>query len=142
MYKVILVDDEIWVIRGLVKTIPWKELGFEVIYYTTDSEKAKENIALLHPDVVITDIRMASVSGIDLLEYFSQEEEAPAFILISAYEEFDYAHKALKLGAFDYLIKPLKKIGGYFRAGKAKTDSGGKEGWLARKCGKENSEPA
>lgn len=109
MYKVILVDDEIWVIRGLIKTIPWKELGFEVVYHTTDSEKARENIELLHPDLVITDIRMASLSGIDLLEYFYGKEEAPEFILISAYEEFDYAHKALKLGAFDYLIKPLKK---------------------------------
>ena len=109
MYKVILVDDEIWVIRGLLKTVPWKELGYEVIYHTTDSEKARENIELLHPDVVITDIRMAALSGIDLLELFSGAEEKPEFILISAYEEFAYAHRALKLGAFDYLIKPLKK---------------------------------
>lgn len=108
-YKLILVDDEIWVLRGLLKTIPWKELGFEVVYHTTDSEKAKENIALLKPDAVITDIRMASLTGLDLLEYASELEERPEFILISAYEEFEYAHKALKLGAFDYLIKPLKK---------------------------------
>ncbi len=130
MYKVILVDDEIWVIRGLIKTIPWKEMGFEVVYYTTDSEKAKENIALLHPDVVITDIRMASVSGIDLLEHFSQEEETPEFVLISAYEEFDYAHKALKLGAFDYLIKPLKKSEVIYVLEKLKqTLEAKKDGW-------------
>lgn len=111
MYKILLVDDEIWVIRGLLKAIPWSELGFEVIYHTTDSSKAKENIALLKPDVVITDIRMASLTGIDLLEYTSTLEEAerPYVILISAYEEFEYAHRALLLGAFDYLIKPLKK---------------------------------
>lgn len=109
MYKVMLVDDEIWVLRGLMKTIPWNEMGFEVIYYTTDSEKARDNLFLLSPDAVITDIRMASVSGIDLLEYAAEMETPPEFVLISAYEEFDYAHKALKLGAFDYLIKPLKK---------------------------------
>lgn len=109
LYKVILVDDEIWVLRGLLKTIPWKELGFEVVCHTTDSENAKENIALLKPDAVITDIRMASLTGLDLLEYASGLEERPEFILISAYEEFEYAHKALKLGAFDYLIKPLKR---------------------------------
>lgn len=108
LYKLILVDDEIWVLRGLLKTIPWKELGFEVVYHTTDSEKAKENITLLKPDAVITDIRMASLTGLDLLEYAATLEERPEFILISAYEEFEYAHKALKLGAFDYLIKPLK----------------------------------
>lgn len=110
LYKLILVDDEIWVLRGLLKTIPWKELGFEVVYHTTDSEKAKENITLLKPDAVITDIRMVSLTGLDLLEYAATLEERPEFILISAYEEFEYAHKALKLGAFDYLIKPLKKI--------------------------------
>ena len=107
MYKVMLVDDEIWVLRGLMKTIPWNEMGFEVIYYTTDSEKARDNLFLLSPDAVITDIRMASVSGIDLLEYAAEMETPPEFVLISAYEEFDYAHKALKLGAFDYLIKPF-----------------------------------
>lgn len=109
MYRLMLVDDEIWVIRGLLKTISWEELGFEVAYYTTDSEQAREKLLLLNPDAVITDIKMASVSGIDLLEYAQTMESPPEFILISAYEEFDYAHKALKLGAFDYLIKPLKK---------------------------------
>ena len=109
LYKLMIVDDEIWVIRGLLKTIPWKELGFEVVYHTTDSDSAKKNIALLRPDAVISDIRMASLTGLDLLEYASKLEEPPEFILISAYEEFEYAHKALKLGAFDYLIKPIKK---------------------------------
>ena len=109
MYKLMLVDDEIWVLRGLLKTIPWEEMGFEVVYYTTDSEQAREKLPLLNPDAVISDIKMASMTGLDLLEYASKLESPPEFILISAYEEFDYAHKALKLGAFDYLIKPLKK---------------------------------
>ena len=72
LYKLMIVDDEIWVIRGLLKTIPWKELGFEVVYHTTDSDSAKENIALLRPDAVISDIRMASLTGLDLLEYSSK----------------------------------------------------------------------
>ena len=110
MYKLFLVDDEIWVIRGLMKMIPWEELGFEVIYTTTDSISALEKIALLKPDAVITDIRMASLNGLELLEQsLHMGKERPEFVLISAYEEFEYAHKALKLGAFDYLIKPLKK---------------------------------
>ena len=110
MYKLFLVDDEIWVIRGLMKMIPWEELGFEIVYTTTDSISALEKIALLKPDAVITDIRMASLNGLELLEQsLHMGKERPEFILISAYEEFEYAHKALKLGAFDYLIKPLKK---------------------------------
>ena len=110
LYKLFLVDDEIWVIRGLMKMIPWEELGFEIVYTTTDSISALEKIALLKPDAVITDIRMASLNGLELLEQsLHMGKERPEFILISAYEEFEYAHKALKLGAFDYLIKPLKK---------------------------------
>lgn len=103
VYKLFLVDDEIWVIRGLMKMIPWEELGFEIVYTTTDSISALEKIALLKPDAVITDIRMASLNGLELLEQsLHMGKERPEFILISAYEEFEYAHKALKLGAFDY----------------------------------------
>lgn len=109
MYRAMLVDDEIWVIRGLMKTIPWKELGFEVSFYTTDSELAKEKLPVLKPDIVISDIKMASVTGLDLLAYASTLNKVPEFLLISAYEEFEYAHQALKWGAFDYIIKPLKK---------------------------------
>lgn len=109
LYKVILVDDEIWTIRGLLKMIPWEECGFEVVFHTTDSEQAKEYMELLKPDAVISDIQMAFMTGLDLLEYAACMKERPEFVLISAYEEFEYAHKALKLNAFDYLIKPLKK---------------------------------
>ena len=65
MYKLMLVDDEIWVLRGLLKTIPWEEMGFEVVYYTTDSEQAREKLPLLNPDAVISDIKMASMTGLD-----------------------------------------------------------------------------
>ena len=125
VYKLFLVDDEIWVIRGLMKMIPWEELGFEIVYTTTDSISALEKIALLKPDAVITDIRMASLNGLELLEQsLHMGKERPEFILISAYEEFEYAHKALKLGAFDYLIKPLKKCRISTGSGKIKICTG------------------
>ncbi|MGI5958581.1 MAG: response regulator transcription factor [Massiliimalia sp.] len=109
MYKVILVDDEIWMIRGLLKSIPWKELGFEVVLHTTNSQEVKDKMLLFQPDLIISDIQMAGVSGIDLLEQARKLEKKPEFILISAYAEFEYAHKALRYGAFDYLMKPIQK---------------------------------
>ena len=97
VYKLFLVDDEIWVIRGLMKMIPWEELGFEIVYTTTDSISALEKIALLKPDAVITDIRMASLNGLELLEQsLHMGKERPEFILISAYEEFEYVKVRLK----------------------------------------------
>ena len=107
-YRVFLIDDEIWVIRGLLKRIDWETLGYEVVYHTTDSNNILEEIDFFHPDVIITDIKMPVVTGIDIIHNCSHMKEKPEVILISAYEEFSYAHEALKYGAFDYLLKPIK----------------------------------
>lgn len=107
-YKVFLIDDEIWMIRGMLKAIPWENLGFEVIFYTTDSSEIFEKIESLNPDLILTDIRMPLVSGLDILHYCNKKKEKPEIVLISAYEEFSYARDALKYGAVDYLVKPIK----------------------------------
>lgn len=107
-YKVFLIDDEIWIIRGLLRAIPWNKIGFEVVYYTTESSDVFEKITLLKPDIIISDIRMPIISGIDILQWCKSNHYNTKIILISAYEEFSYAYDALKYGAYDYIVKPIK----------------------------------
>lgn len=109
IYRLMLFDDEIWVIRGLLKAIPWEELGFKVIYHSTNSLEAYDKIVQMQPHLVLSDIKMPGITGLELLEKTQLLDNPPRFVLISAYAEFEYAHKALRYGAFDYLIKPLKK---------------------------------
>lgn len=107
-YRVFLIDDEMWIVRGLLKAIPWSELGYEVVYYSSDSSNIFEKMDSIKPDVIITDIKMPVVTGIDILKYCKDRKEKPEIILLSAYEEFSYAHDALRYGAFSYLVKPIK----------------------------------
>ena len=67
MYKVILIDDERWSLEGLVNVFPWEEMGFQVIAQFTDSRKAFDMIARQNPEVIVTDIRMPNISGLELI---------------------------------------------------------------------------
>jgi two-component system, response regulator YesN len=108
MYKVIFIDDEPWVIRAIHKTFQWKQAGFEVIAALTSSVEALEVIFREKPDVVFTDIRMPSISGIDLMRKVREAGLDTEFVVVSGFSEFSYAQQALQLGAFDYCLKPLQ----------------------------------
>ena len=108
MYKVLLVDDEPWALRGIKETFQWKEMGFEVMYETTKSTEALEIILKGNVDVVFTDIRMPKISGLELMKKAREQGNDNEFIVISGYGEFSYAQEALKQGAFDYCLKPLQ----------------------------------
>jgi two-component system, response regulator YesN len=108
MYKVLLVDDEPWALSGIKNSFDWITHGFEVVADTTNPLEAQELIRIKRPDVVFTDIRMPQVSGIDLIKVTRQEGIDAEFIVVSGYAEFDYAQKALRLGAYDYRLKPIK----------------------------------
>ena len=107
MYKVLLVDDEPWVLLGLENNIPWKELGLQVCAKTTDPTEALNIIINKQPDIVITDIKMPKVSGIDLMCYSREQGITCDFIVFSGYSDFEYAKSAIKYGVFSYLLKPL-----------------------------------
>lgn len=109
MYRVILVDDEPWTLAGLHKIFDWHHMGFDVIDKTTDSEYALEVILKEKPDVVFTDIRMPGISGLDLISISRENGLNTEFIIISGHDEFAYAQQAIRLGAFEYCLKPLKK---------------------------------
>ena len=106
MYKVIIIDDEIWGIRSINSTFNWSENGFEVIGEYTDAEEAIEEIYRLMPDVVCTDIKMAGVSGLELIKRINGKLNVK-FVVISAYKNFEYAKEAIEYGVVAYGVKPV-----------------------------------
>lgn len=109
MYRVLIVDDEPWVAYGISKLISWKELGFTIIGEAYDGITAMSIIEKQQPEVVISDIRMPGLDGIELLSELRKRGFATEVILVSGYSEFEYAQQALRYGAFDYLLKQIDK---------------------------------
>lgn len=109
MYRVIVVDDEIWSVLGLKKIIQEDSRRFELVYETTDPLDALEQICRLQPDVVFTDVRMSEMSGIELIRRVKQRGIKTEFVVISGFAEFSYVQQALQEGAIDYQLKPFDR---------------------------------
>ena len=107
MLQVLIVEDEIRICKMIRYYIKWDELGLQLAGETYDGMSAYAAIKEKHPDIVITDIRLPGISGIDLISRANELEKVPLFIIISGHKEFEYAHTALKYGVEDYLIKPV-----------------------------------
>ena len=109
MYRIVVVDDEIRIVEGLKKIISNMQIGCEVVAAFTDSEKAyrymreREN----EIDLLITDISMPELSGLELIEKAREYRPNLPCIILTGYEEFDYARKAVSLGVLRYLLKPV-----------------------------------
>ena len=107
MFKILIVDDEKAHRNGLIKLL--YTLYPEDIFLEADSgEQALEALELLDCDIVITDIRMPGMNGLELLQQIRKSSEDTAVIFLSGYEEFAYAKEAIKYGAKDYLLKPVE----------------------------------
>lgn len=107
--KVLIVDDGHYIVEYLKHLLNWCQFGVNQVETTTNSIEAKRMLEESPTDILITDIRMPEVSGIDLLEHVSMLRLKTKVILLSGYSEFEYAQKAIRLGAFDYLLKPVDK---------------------------------
>jgi len=107
MYKVMIVDDESWAIRGIRNAFDWDKHGFEIIGQFTSAFKAWEAIREKKPDLVFTDIRMPDISGLDLMKRAKAHDPDIEFVIVSGYAEFEYAQEALRCGALNYFLKPL-----------------------------------
>ena len=107
MYKVLLVDDEEMVTQGLSRFVPWAELGFQVIGTALSADKALEFLSRNPTDLVITDVIMPVKTGLDLIEEINRQYPAVKTVILSGYSDFAYAQQALRLGAMDYLTKPI-----------------------------------
>ncbi|MTI58653.1 MAG: response regulator [Firmicutes bacterium] len=109
MIKVVIADDEKKVCHLIQNLIDWDEMGVNIVGTANDG-KAAYNLILQHePDIVITDIRMPGFNGIDLVKKIKEIGLSTRFIIISGYRHFEYAHKAIKYGVEEYLLKPIKK---------------------------------
>lgn len=108
LYNVLVVDDEIWMCEGLKKIIARMEGAFAVTAAASDGRQALARLDNEPFDVVITDINMPGMNGLELMEQMRAKRHMQPVIIVSAYNEFEYARAALRLGAVDYLIKPVK----------------------------------
>ena len=106
MYRVILVDDERLILRGLSTVVPWAELGCEVAGTAHDGADGLEQIRKLRPDIVLTDIRMPNMDGLTMLAAIRSEFPDIQMSVLTAYRDFEYARQAITLGVCRYLLKP------------------------------------
>ncbi|QUI25434.1 response regulator [Vallitalea pronyensis] len=107
MLKTVIIDDEDLIREGLESMIPWKDMGFELVGSAKDGEEAIGLLQRTHPDVIITDIRMPFMTGLELIEYVKPMLPHAFIIIISGHDEFHYAQKALQLGVYDFILKPF-----------------------------------
>lgn len=107
MHTVILVDDEVYVRKGLRSVVNWNQFGYEVIDEADNGEDALEMIGRRKPDVVITDIRMPVLDGLELIERSQKQNPKTSFIILSGYGDFRYAQQAVRYGIHDFLLKPV-----------------------------------
>lgn len=124
MIKVLVIDDEYFVRLGIRETIDWESMGVTLVGDADNGEAGLQLARETEPDVVITDIRMPTMDGLEFMRRCREEGIACEFIVLSAHEEFDYAKIAMQQGASDYLLKPVSNeqlIQAVLNAGKAKS---------------------
>jgi len=109
MYRVMLVDDEQFARAGLRSLIDWRSCGCEVVAEADNGEDALQLIKDNKLDIVITDIRMPVLDGLELIRIVHEKwsHAAPAFIIISGYSDFSYAQQAVRYGVHDFILKPI-----------------------------------
>lgn len=106
MYRILLVDDEEDIRRGMARSIPWESWGFEVIGQAENGEEAVRILEEKKPDVVLSDIRMPKMDGIELMQYLYANHPEMKIIILSGYNDVDYLGMAIKNRVTQYLLKP------------------------------------
>ncbi|MCR5580247.1 MAG: response regulator [Pseudobutyrivibrio sp.] len=107
MYNVMLVDDEEEVRVAIEKKINWEEIGFKVVATAENGQDALERAIETQPDVVLTDINMPFVNGLEFSKQLKVELPATKIVFFSGYDEFEYAKEAIELSAEEYILKPI-----------------------------------
>ncbi|RXZ83180.1 response regulator [Paenibacillaceae bacterium] len=107
MYKVLLVDDEVDVREGLLQEMDWEACGFIVSGTAENGQEALELAENVEPDVVITDISMPFMTGLELAERLRERNPLLKLVILTGYDEFDYARQAVRLNVDEYLLKPF-----------------------------------
>lgn len=107
MYRVLLVDDEILIREAISQNTKWEELGYELAGTCKNGQEAIEFLESAPVDLVLTDIYMPYVDGIELAGYIYEHCKDTRVVIISGYDEFEYAKKALQYRVVEYILKPV-----------------------------------
>ena len=106
MFKVLIIDDEPTIRKGLINIINWKKFQCEVCGEASDGVEGLEKMEEFKPDIVFVDISMPEIDGLTMIKQAKKIIPNSKFIILSGYREFTYMQEAIKLGAFDYILKP------------------------------------
>lgn len=109
MIKMFIADDEQIVVEGIRDSINWAEYGVEVCGTASNGLDALKQSIILMPDIIISDIKMPGLNGLEFVKELKTRIPKSLIILISAYQKFEYAKEAIKLGVLSYITKPFKK---------------------------------
>lgn len=107
LLKALLVDDEPNILRNLEAVIPWEDLQYEVVGLARNGSQALELVREHRPDLILSDIRMPGMDGIAFIKELRTFNEYAEVLMITGYQEFEYARSLLKLGVSDYIVKPI-----------------------------------
>lgn len=107
MLRVVVVEDEFYVRKGIIQTFDWKSLDCGIVGEAANGRDGIGVIEETKPDVVIADIEMPVVDGIEMVRILKSKQCRAQFIFLTAHQKFTYVHSALKLEAVDYLLKPF-----------------------------------
>lgn len=109
MLKIFLAEDEVIVRETIKRMIPWENLGFELVGEAADGEMALPLLLRQKPDLLITDIKMPFMDGLTLAKVAKKEIPGLKVVILSGYDDFNYAKQAINIGVEDYLLKPITK---------------------------------
>lgn len=107
MYNVVIVDDEQTVREGIRTLLTWESMGFTIVAESSDGEEGLNAVLRIQPDVVLVDVRMPGMSGIELISEARKRGYKGYFLILSGYSDFQYAKSAISLGVKGYLLKPI-----------------------------------
>ena len=109
-FSIILADDEQQILFGMKNGIDWESLGFSVVGTAQNGKEALELIEEYHPDLLISDIKMPFMDGLSLSKIVSKEFPRMKIIIISGYDDFEYAREAISIGVDQYILKPVTRM--------------------------------
>ena len=109
MRKVMIVEDEELILQGIKNIVHWNELELQLFHMAHSGQEALEMWKKEPVDIIITDIEMPEMSGLELLKKIRSEEELVRFIILTGYDDFEYAREAIHLDVENYILKPINE---------------------------------
>ena len=108
MNKVVIVDDELIIVEGLTKTLPWEQWNCKIVATASDGEEGRKIIEQYHPDLVFSDIAMPGVDGLKMIAGLKSEFPDMQISILTGFRDFDYCQEAIRLGVTRFVLKPSK----------------------------------